>query len=558
MIKRAVVLFFLSLGCLVNAEATETINLVTYYPVPFGAYDQIRLVPRSAAPTCNASTQGAMYIDSDDDKLYVCKNTNTWTTLLSNPDVWTQSGNNVYPSATGSNPNLLVGIRTITPANPLTVSGSASIGSGYAATVAPANGLIVQGNIGIGKNSAATPLDVVGDAQWTGTLQGGSVPWARLTSFPAACPANQAVTAVGSSLTCAATGGYWTASGSNIYSNNSGNVAIGTSTITNKLTVNGNASVGAGYIGNAAPANGMIVQGYVGIGTTTPGANKLYVRTTTGVDAAVYAENTAGVNDQGFGVYGRNDTNTGVRAQGKYGLWAQGTGNAAVLADNWSGWGAALRGQTNGGYAGDFDGDVHITGTLTVDSGIKNFVQPHPADPKNEIAYTALEGRDIRIFIDGISRLKEGEVKIHIPEDFRLVASEEKPFNVILTPFGKASLYVKERATGYITVAVMDISEDIEFGYLIIATRGGYEDSRPIQENRNFRPERGRGVKDFERKFIINENDTYYTKLGKELNRKLLIQNGTLNKDGTFNKKLAEKLSWQYQEFGDNPGGQNE
>jgi len=38
--------------------------------------------------------------------------------------------------------------------------------------------------------------------RWSGTLQGGSVPWARLTSFPSACPAGQYVTAVGSTLTC--------------------------------------------------------------------------------------------------------------------------------------------------------------------------------------------------------------------------------------------------------------------------------------------------------------------------------------------------------------------
>lgn len=53
----------------------------------------------------------------------------------------------------------------------------------------------------------------------------------------------------------------------------SGNVGIGTTAPSSKLTVNGNASVGSGYTGTAAPANGAIIQGNVGIGTTTPGTS---------------------------------------------------------------------------------------------------------------------------------------------------------------------------------------------------------------------------------------------------------------------------------------------
>lgn len=62
-------------------------------------------------------------------------------------------------------------------------------------------------NIGIGTTSPTYKLDISGDVRWTGALQGGSVPWARLTSFPSACPSGQFVTAVGSSLTCATPAG---------------------------------------------------------------------------------------------------------------------------------------------------------------------------------------------------------------------------------------------------------------------------------------------------------------------------------------------------------------
>lgn len=56
--------------------------------------------------------------------------------------------------------------------------------------------------VGIATTTPAYPLDVVGDVRFSGTLQGGSVPWARLTSFPSACSAGNAVTGLGSSLTC--------------------------------------------------------------------------------------------------------------------------------------------------------------------------------------------------------------------------------------------------------------------------------------------------------------------------------------------------------------------
>jgi hypothetical protein len=64
-----------------------------------------------------------------------------------------------------------------------------------------------SGNVGIGTTNPAYRLDISGDVRWSGTLQGGSVPWQRLTSFPSACPSGQFVNAIGSTLTCATPSG---------------------------------------------------------------------------------------------------------------------------------------------------------------------------------------------------------------------------------------------------------------------------------------------------------------------------------------------------------------
>jgi len=45
-------------------------------------------------------------------------------------------------------------------------------------------------------------MNVNGNMRWTGTLTNGTVPWARLGSFPLSCPAGQFINGVGSTLSC--------------------------------------------------------------------------------------------------------------------------------------------------------------------------------------------------------------------------------------------------------------------------------------------------------------------------------------------------------------------
>ncbi len=58
----------------------EDITITTYYPSPYGSYNELQLYPHSTpVATCNSSNRGTMYYDSDDDHVYVC-NGSSWTT----------------------------------------------------------------------------------------------------------------------------------------------------------------------------------------------------------------------------------------------------------------------------------------------------------------------------------------------------------------------------------------------------------------------------------------------------------------------------------------------
>lgn len=106
----------------------EDITLTTYYPAPYGAYDEL-------------STTGNTYLA-------------------------TTSG------------NVGVGLAAAaTIQNKLDVEGNVAIGAGYSGTsAAPANGLIVQGQVGIGTASptAGTALDVTGTINATAYSAGGT------------------------------------------------------------------------------------------------------------------------------------------------------------------------------------------------------------------------------------------------------------------------------------------------------------------------------------------------------------------------------------------------
>ena len=124
------ILGFLSLGFAQQAQTqtaqAEGIVVTTYYPSPYGSYNELRLSPHSQPITeCGEpNTQGAIYVNMEGQPL-VCNGV-SWVSL-GGGDYWVLNGNNLYPM----NPGWMVGKGTDAPAFKVEVNGKVNARQGF-------------------------------------------------------------------------------------------------------------------------------------------------------------------------------------------------------------------------------------------------------------------------------------------------------------------------------------------------------------------------------------------------------------------------------------------
>ncbi len=113
-----IIFFFISLIVLVPCAlifAEESISITTYYPSPYGVYNEMRLYPHATPITsCDTTTEGTMFYNSTAHELQVCNGSGVWK---SGGGFWAGSGDDIYNTNTGN-----VGIGTANPVARLQIS----------------------------------------------------------------------------------------------------------------------------------------------------------------------------------------------------------------------------------------------------------------------------------------------------------------------------------------------------------------------------------------------------------------------------------------------------
>src|SRR3990167_5190715 len=97
--------FLVTIFCLLITPTAYAgqIQISTYYPSPFGYYERLKFNPRtSLTEPCEPGT--VYYLAGAG--LKYCAEDTLWKSM--GGGVWTQSGNDIYPIDTATNPNLRV------------------------------------------------------------------------------------------------------------------------------------------------------------------------------------------------------------------------------------------------------------------------------------------------------------------------------------------------------------------------------------------------------------------------------------------------------------------
>jgi len=228
----------------------------------------------------------------------------------------------------------------------------------------------------------------------------------------------------------------WSSTGTGVYGAHTATGSSGSLGTADAGARGDGAGAGTGVLGTSTSGTGVSGTSASGFGVHGHSDGGIAVRADAGTDTGVYATTWTGfagvhaANVTGIGLFAESASHDAVQAvagsAGKSGVYAQNL--------NASGW------------AGYFNGRVHVAGTLSKAAGA--FTIDHPLDPENRIlSHSFVESPDMMDIYNGNVTLDgDGRAWVELPEWFEALNRE---YRYQLTCVGAfAPIYVAERVAG--------------------------------------------------------------------------------------------------------------
>src|SRR5579863_8881809 len=177
--------------------------------------------------------------------------------------------------------------------------------------------------------------------------------------------------------------------------------------------------------------------GVVGVSASGGGPGGNFAGYTAPLNSGLYGtdgiDSTGGIGD----INGADTGGVGVAGQGGYGGDFDAVGGR-FTGGNFYCCGDGVLGNAGSGYAGNFNGDLNVTGQIF--AGVKDFKIDHPLDPANKyLVHASVESSEMKnIYTGNVTTDAQGHATVQLPEWFEVLNTDFRYQLTVIGQFAQA------------------------------------------------------------------------------------------------------------------------